>query len=152
MGQQINIVVTWFTPANDRSEYYFFGRYEDLLCDVDWEKEIRWIEKFLKESNLPLSLCHNDIHHRNIIYDEENGKNICSIIKRNLLTELVQINVIFIKIWLCWDRNVFPRYVDLVLHFQSLRECSEDDRSIFRIVNQLSYDIDVSCRNNSMQS
>ena len=36
-------------------------------------KEFNEVQQHLEDCNMPISMCHNDVHGSNVLYDEETG-------------------------------------------------------------------------------
>ena len=45
-----------------------FGKKSNIKDEIDYAEE------YMKDLDFPVSYCHNDLHHRNLMYDDETGK------------------------------------------------------------------------------
>lgn len=50
------------------------NRFNDIVTWDDMESELNWIYSETEKFQMPVCLCHNDLWHANILYDEKNGR------------------------------------------------------------------------------
>ena len=53
---------------------FFMNRFNDIVTWDDMESELNWIYSETEKFQMPVCLCHNDLWHANILYDEKNGR------------------------------------------------------------------------------
>ena len=54
--------------------FLVFCRFQEQISADILTREFTEIQQHLENSNMPISMCHNDVHGSNVLYDEETGK------------------------------------------------------------------------------
>ena len=53
---------------------FFMSSFNEIVTWDDTESELNWIYSEMEKFQMPVCLCHNDLWHANILYDEKNGR------------------------------------------------------------------------------